>query len=201
MACAWSCNSSAAWTDGCVPSPHRDHLPNYYKVRFQPAKRGARMNGFSRGVGDHFIVWRLSHAGRFGEPLMLCRITVATGAMLAMFGCGSLAQAGGAAMIGTSHLSQVDITCSRIMGLKPGEAYYAACRESLSQSLAAQSENRALAAAYWQCHQLGLASGSAAFSTCILDKENAGEAGFTRALTVADSVSANASADKSFYEM
>jgi hypothetical protein len=132
---------------------------------------------------------------------MLCRITVATGAMLAMFGCGSLAQAGGAAMIGTSHLSQVDITCSRIMGLKPGEAYYAACRESLSQSLAAQSENRALAAAYWQCHQLGLASGSAAFSTCILDKENAGEAGFTRALTVADSVSANASADKSFYEM
>jgi hypothetical protein len=159
------------------------------------------MNGFSPGVGDHFIVWRLSHAGRFGEPLMLCRITVATGAMLAMFGCGSLAQAAGAAMIRTPNLSQVDITCSRIMGLKPGEAYYAACHESLSQSLAAQSENRALAAAYGQCHQLGMVSGSAAFSTCVLDKENAGEAAFTRALTVADSVSANAGADKSFYAM
>ena len=162
-------------------------------------KGGSRMNGFSPGVGDHFIVWRLSHAGRFGEPLMLCRITAATGAMLAMLGCGSLAQAAGAAMIWTPHLSPVDITCSKIMGLKPGEAYYAACQEGLSQSLAAQSENRALAAAYEECHQLGLASGSAAFSTCVLDKENAGESASTRALTVADSVSAGA--DKSFYEM
>ena len=126
---------------------------------------------------------------------MLRRITAAAVSMLAMLGFAPLAEAAGPAMM--PQLSQVDRACSKIMGLKPGETYYAACRESLAQSQAAQAENRALADAYGQCRRLGLASGSAAFSTCILDRENAPEAAPT--LAAADSV--NTGASVSFYEM
>jgi hypothetical protein len=37
------------------------------------------------------------------------------------------------------QLSLVDQTCSRIMGLRPGERYFALCRENLLEALAASS--------------------------------------------------------------
>jgi hypothetical protein len=82
--------------------------------------------------------------------------------------------------------SAIDRTCARVMGLKPGEAYFARCRESLSQALPLGGDIRPLAVAYadadknfyevspairWDrerqaCAQIGLHPGSTSFHQC-----------------------------------
>jgi hypothetical protein len=64
--------------------------------------------------------------------------------------------------------SLVDTTCMRVMGLEQGQYQFALCRESLANTLAARKEGQDMAAAYKDCRQQGLADGSAAFSTCML---------------------------------
>jgi len=64
--------------------------------------------------------------------------------------------------------SLVDATCARVMGLQQGQYQFALCRESLANTLAARKEGQDMAAAYKDCRQRGLADGSAAFSTCML---------------------------------
>jgi hypothetical protein len=64
--------------------------------------------------------------------------------------------------------SLVDTTCTRVMGLEQGQYQFALCRESLANSLAARKQGQDMAAAYTDCRQRGLADGTAAFSTCML---------------------------------
>src|SRR5580704_7779751 len=66
----------------------------------------------------------------------------------------------------------VQETCDRVMGLAQGGVYRELCRESLSESLARKMENRAMAASYSDCRRQGLSEGSAAFSTCMLDRQS-----------------------------
>ncbi len=40
------------------------------------------------------------------------------------------------------QFSLVDQTCSRVMGLRPGESYFALCRENLSEAIAAGTPAR-----------------------------------------------------------
>jgi hypothetical protein len=106
---------------------------------------------------------------------------------LVLVACASSAQAGTPA-----QLSSVDETCSRVMGLRPGESYFAACRESLSQFLAADpvaAEPVAITSPgksfyevppslRWNrerqaCVQMGLAPDSIAFSHCVTGLDNA----------------------------
>ena len=84
------------------------------------------------------------------------------------------------------QLSLVDQTCTRVMGLRPGETYFALCRQSLSDALPAANQavaytgdsskadksfyevspmrrwNREQAA----CNQIGLRPGSTVFHQC-----------------------------------
>jgi hypothetical protein len=106
---------------------------------------------------------------------------------LMLVACASSAQAGTPA-----QLSSVDATCSRVMGLRPGESYFAACRKSLSQFLAADTaaaEPVAIASSgksfyeaspslRWNrerqaCAQMGLTPDSIAFSHCVAGLDNA----------------------------
>ena len=57
------------------------------------------------------------------------------------------------------------------MGLRKGEYYYDMCQESLGRSLAARAEGQARLRSYDDCRRQGYAEGSAAFSMCILQKQ------------------------------
>jgi len=67
--------------------------------------------------------------------------------------------------------SLVQATCDHVMGLTHSGVYRDLCRESLSQSLARKLEVEALAGSYDDCRHQGLSEGSAAFSTCMLDRQ------------------------------
>lgn len=67
-------------------------------------------------------------------------------------------------------------TCDQVMGLKGGGIYRSACMDSLARSLAAKVESARLAVSSGHCHSQGLAEGSAAFSTCMLDRQDAAAA-------------------------
>ena len=71
--------------------------------------------------------------------------------------------------ISPEQASLVDSTCSQVMGLGKGESFYAECRESLTNTLAARQQGHDMAAAYKDCRQHGLAEGTPGFSTCMLD--------------------------------
>lgn len=98
------------------------------------------------------------------------------------------------------QLSLVDQTCTQVMGLKRGEAYFARCRESLSQSIAATNEGRAMSAAYGSCRARELPGGTASFSTCMLDASNAGSAAAGPPL-IAYKGTGDTEAGKRFYDM
>ena len=65
--------------------------------------------------------------------------------------------------------SLVQMTCDRVMGLAHSGVYRDECRESLAETLARKAEAEGTAGAYTDCRRQGLAEGSAAFSTCVLD--------------------------------
>ncbi|HEX4271594.1 MAG TPA: hypothetical protein VHZ32_09410 [Rhizomicrobium sp.] len=99
--------------------------------------------------------------------------------------CAPLAQAQDASL-SPGQQSVIDRACARVMGLKPGETYFARCRESLSQALPLGGDMRPLAVAYadidnsfyevspairWDreqqaCAQIGLRPGSTPFHQC-----------------------------------
>ena len=68
--------------------------------------------------------------------------------------------------------SLVQATCDRVMGLAQGGVYRDECRESLSETLARKAEAEGMAGAYGECRHQGLNEGSAAFSSCMLDRES-----------------------------
>jgi hypothetical protein len=89
----------------------------------------------------------------------------------------------------------VDATCSQVMGLRPGETYFARCQENLSQVMLAGSETgRAMADAggpdasksfyevnprmRWDrerhaCARVGLIPGSVSFHMCVTGLDGA----------------------------
>ena len=114
-------------------------------------------------------------------------------------GCAPIAQAQGASWSG-AEFSLVDQTCIQVMGLKRGEAYFAACRQSLSEALANSNQDRALKTAYADCRQRGLDAGTAAFSTCVLDASGTVRPQ-SAPLALAYSGNSGTEAGKSFYEV
>jgi len=123
----------------------------------------------------------------------MVRKLLATATLLPLvFACAPFAQA---YSLSPDQLSFVDQTCLQVMGLKRGEAYFAGCRESLSQALTAKSASQPVAAAYasgdteagksfyavppsvrwnrerYSCARLGLAPGSTPFGQCVAGLE------------------------------
>ena len=115
-----------------------------------------------------------------------------------LLACAPLAQAGIQSM-SPEQLSLVDTTCTQVMGLHKGEYYFALCRESLANTLAAKQEGRDMAAAYRQCRQRGLKDDTAAFSTCMLDSNATSSA--PRPVAVAYTAAPGTEPGKSFYSV
>jgi len=104
-------------------------------------------------------------------------------------------------IVSASQGSLVATTCSQVMGLRSGETYFAACKESLSQSLATKADGQAIAAADNTCRQQGLVSGTAAFSICVLDNENTGSGAPTSPMASVNFSGMSTERGKSFYEV
>jgi hypothetical protein len=97
------------------------------------------------------------------------------------------------------QLALVDTTCAQVIGLKPGEAYFADCRDSLSQALVAKTQDEAVD--YQACHRQGLADGTASFSTCMLDRQSSKTVSRNQPMAIANTGNGDTQADKSFYEV
>lgn len=102
-----------------------------------------------------------------------------------MIACAPVAQAQDET-VSPGQQSMIDGTCARVMGLKPGETYFALCQANLSQAFPAGGEARPLAIAdagsdksfyevspaiRWDreqqaCAQIGLRPGSTSFHQC-----------------------------------
>ena len=87
----------------------------------------------------------------------------------------------------SGQISLVDQTCAQVMGLQPGQTYFALCRRSLSEALPAASQSIAYVAdggradesfyevapmRRWNrenaaCGQIGLRPGSTVFHQCV----------------------------------
>lgn len=98
---------------------------------------------------------------------MLRNILVCFALAPALLACAPVGQTDIQAM-SPQQASLVDTTCMRVMGLEQGQYQFALCRESLATTLAARKEGQDMVAAYKDCRQRGLADGTAAFSTCML---------------------------------
>jgi hypothetical protein len=98
------------------------------------------------------------------------------------------------------QVSLVQQTCDRVMGLAQGGLYRELCRESLSQSLARKTEGAAMAASYSDCRHQGLSEGSAAFSTCMLNRQFRSRASAPQAVSLAYDANAPEST-KSYFDV
>jgi hypothetical protein len=84
--------------------------------------------------------------------------------------------ASSAPMLTPDQAALVQTTCDRVMGLSRGGVYRDECRESLSESLVRKMEVQSMAGAYADCDRQNLHEGSAAYSTCILDRQGSNSA-------------------------
>jgi hypothetical protein len=105
---------------------------------------------------------------------VLRKISVFAIVFLVLAACASYPAS--ATVLSPDQTSLVDATCTRIMGLRKGEYYYAMCQESLTRSLAARTEGEARARSYDDCRRQGYAEDSAALSVCVLEKQDAAPA-------------------------
>jgi hypothetical protein len=62
--------------------------------------------------------------------------------------------------------------CSDIMLMRQGTTQFAACSDSLTQTLAFLSQNSSMTVAFTQCQSAGLPLTTPAFATCVLDRHN-----------------------------
>jgi len=115
-----------------------------------------------------------------------------------LLACAPFAQADMQSM-SPQQASLLDSTCTQVMGLRKGEYYYALCRESLSGTLAARKQGQDVAAAYKECRQQGLADGSVAFSTCML--ESKATAAVAQPVSVSYTGAPSTEPGKSFYSI
>jgi hypothetical protein len=101
--------------------------------------------------------------------------------------------------ISPDQLALVDTTCTQVIGLKPWQAYFGPCRDSLAQALKGQTEGQAMATAYEECQKRGLAEGTSTFSTCMLDSKPAAPA--FRPMAIAYVGGPDTEPGKSFYSV
>ncbi len=86
-----------------------------------------------------------------------------------LLACAPLTASSAPALTG-DQAALVRATCDRVMGLAHSNYYLDQCVDSLSQSLARKVAADAMANGYEDCRAQGLSEGSAAFSTCMLDR-------------------------------
>lgn len=104
----------------------------------------------------------------------MLRKFIAFAALPAILSCAPFQQASAAGDLTANEASLVDTACTTVMGLKPGEYYFANCQETLTQSLKRKHAAFGFARAADICRDRGLAEGSPALSVCMLDQERAG---------------------------
>jgi hypothetical protein len=178
---------------------YRDNTPIGEWRVLKPAisKRHSSERIFIRRRGH--IQCRGPTAGGQNEDMpMLRKILACTTLMPMLLACAPFAQADIQSM-SPEQISLVDSTCMQVMGLRKGEYYFFQCRDSLAQSLAAKTDGQDMAAAYRDCRQRGLAEGTAAFSTCMLDSP--ARASRPQSMAVADATIPGVVAGHSFYHM
>lgn len=107
---------------------------------------------------------------------MLRPIFASAAAILLLTGCAVFAQAQDLESRSPQDATLIAATCTNVMGLKRGQEFYQDCQESLAHSLAQRDAAYAMAASGETCRALGLAPGSSALATCMLDKEGAAAA-------------------------
>jgi hypothetical protein len=86
--------------------------------------------------------------------------------------CAPFQQAAADNGLAPEQSSLIDATCTNVMGLRKGEAYFADCQDSLTHSMVRKVSAEIMAVADNTCRDRGLAEGSAAKSVCMLDEES-----------------------------
>ena len=107
---------------------------------------------------------------------MVRTLLSAVAALPLLMGCTVFAQAEDLNDMSPAHMALINETCTKVMGLRPGESYFADCQDSLAHSLARRDAAYAMSAADDSCSHQGLAPGSSALATCMLDRQGAGAA-------------------------
>ncbi len=131
----------------------------------------------------------------------MLRTFIAAGTVLPLLlGCAAFAQTDDSGAMSPDQAALVSATCTKVMGLRQGETYFAACQDSLAHSLARREATYRLAAGGQVCSRQGLADGSAAMATCTLDRAAAVRAAPLAAEPVAFSAEAT-EAGKSYYSV
>jgi hypothetical protein len=91
-------------------------------------------------------------------------------------GCAVIAQADDLNDMSPAELSLIDATCTNVMGFRNHDAYFLACQDSLSHSLARRDAAYRMMASDDACSHQGLKPGSAALATCMLEGDHAASA-------------------------
>jgi hypothetical protein len=131
---------------------------------------------------------------------MLRTLTAAAAALPLLMGCAAFAHADDAANMTPDQAQLVSATCTKVMGLRKGESYFAECQDSLAHSLARRVAAYGAAAGAEACRHQGLPEGSPALSTCVLDSQANGRMAPLAAQPVAFSTEAT-QAGKSYYDV
>lgn len=107
---------------------------------------------------------------------MLRTLLTVAAALPLLMGCAVFAQAQDLGGRSPQERGLIDATCTNVMGLRHGEAYFADCQDSLAHSLARRDAAFAMASADESCDRQGLKPGTSAFATCMLDHKGEGPA-------------------------
>lgn len=100
------------------------------------------------------------------RPLM-----AALAAAPVLMGCTLFAQAQDFGTRSPGEQMLIAATCTKVMGLEKGQEFYLDCQDSLAHTLAMRDAAYAMAAGGKACREQGLAPGSSALATCMLDRQ------------------------------
>jgi len=106
----------------------------------------------------------------------MLRFSIVAAVLPMLMGCAVMAQAQDLNARTPDERAAIDGACTKIMGLRQGEAQYLDCQDSLAHSVARRDEAYAMAAGADDCRTRGLVPGSAALATCMLDRQGRGTA-------------------------
>ena len=127
---------------------------------------------------------------------MLRRIIVTAAAFALTSGCAVQAAP---VTITPQQASVIEASCTTVMGLRHGEFAYLTCRESLGATAAALAQAQGRFQDYEACGKRGLAPGSAALATCMLDNEQMAPMPIASLTAAPATVPAALVADTSYY--
>lgn len=129
---------------------------------------------------------------------MLRKLIVSLTAAPLMMGCAVFAQAQDLNHMSAPQKEMISATCTQVMGLRQGEFYFNECQDSLAHTLAMRDAAYANMSAEDSCRAGGLAPGSAALATCMLDRQSGAHAPFAPGkIAVSDTIQPG----KSYYNV